>query len=120
MPAVFSRYSPARAYHPPMTLKPVVIAIALALFVAPALAADPADPACVTKDVQHAAVASCQAVPLAQAIQTIRSKNRGEVVRARLCRSPRGLVYMLTLLSRGGKVTRAAIDAANGNIVDGG
>ncbi len=120
MPAVFSRYSPARAYHPTMMLKPELIALAFALSAAPALAADPGPPTCVSKDVQRAAVASGQAVPLAQAIQTIRSKNRGEVVRARLCSSPRGLVYMLTLLSRGGKVTRAAIDAANGVIVDGG
>jgi uncharacterized membrane protein YkoI len=33
---------------------------------------------------------------------------------------PDGLVYVLTLLSRNGKVTRATVDAANGTIVGGG
>ncbi|MBV8790459.1 MAG: hypothetical protein JO205_09665 [Pseudolabrys sp.] len=96
-----------------------IIGVGLVLLLArPAAAVDSQD--CLSKEAQREAVASRQAVPLAQAIHTIRPKNKGEVVRARLCRGADGLVYMLTLLSRSGKVTRATVDAANGNVVGGG
>jgi hypothetical protein len=41
------------------------------------------------------------------------------VVRARLCRRGTGLVYVLTLLAPSGKVTRATVDAANGELIKG-
>jgi hypothetical protein len=45
----------------------------------------------------------------------------GEVVGARLCRQePKGLVYVLTVLARNGKVTQARIDAADGHWLGGG
>ena len=94
-------------------------AVLLALAVAPAVAAD-ADPrVCLNKEAQRAAVSSGQALPLAQAVLAIRGRNRGELVRARLCQGPNGLVYLLTLLARSGTVTRATIDAATGGIVGG-
>jgi uncharacterized membrane protein YkoI len=40
------------------------------------------------------------------------------VVRARLCREETGLVYLLTLLARDGKVTHTAVDATSGKVVD--
>jgi len=87
----------------------------------PAAAADVLHHACLTKAEQRAAVASHQAVPLAHAIHVVRSHRRNvEVVRARLCRTPKGLTYVLTLLARNGKVTRATIDAANGIVMTGG
>jgi uncharacterized membrane protein YkoI len=86
----------------------------------PAFAADPAPHACLNKAEQRAAVADRQAVPLAQAIATLRVANpRAEAVRARLCKADNGLVYVLTLLARNGKVTRATVDAGNGNIIGG-
>ena len=93
----------------------------LALVFAPAGAAFAAEPAaCLSKDAQRSAVASGQSVTLARAIHAIRPKTKGDVVRAQLCRGSNGLVYVLTVLSRSGKVTRATIDAANGNVIGGG
>jgi uncharacterized membrane protein YkoI len=101
-------------------LAALLIAIPLGISAIPAQSTDSPRQACLTKDAQREAVAAGRSVPLAQAIQTIRPKNAGEVVRARLCWGPNGLVYVLTLLSRNGKVTRATVDAANGVVVGGG
>lgn len=75
---------------------------------------------CLSKAEAQAAVAARQAVPLAQAIKSLREQGKwAEVVRARLCRRGDGLVYVLTLLARNGKVTLATIDAANGELING-
>ncbi|MBV9557783.1 MAG: PepSY domain-containing protein [Pseudolabrys sp.] len=92
----------------------------LLVLAVPAIAADSAESECLSKEAQREAIVAHQAVPLAQAIRTIRPKNKGEVIRAKLCRRPNGLVYLLTLLSRNGKVTHATVDAANGTVVGGG
>ncbi len=101
-------------------LAAAVLILALGL---PASAAEVMHPhrgTCLTKAEQRAAVATGHAVPLAQAIRTLRShKNRAELVRARLCRRGDRLVYVLTLLARNGKVTRASIDAATGALLTG-
>ncbi len=87
----------------------------------PATAAErPPRGACLSKTEQAAAVAAQRAVPLAQAIRTLRQHGKkAEVVRARLCRRGDGLVYMLTLLSRSGTVTLATVDAATGELING-
>ena len=70
----------------------------------------------------RAALSSGQTVTLAAAIRSARGSVRGrgsrEVVKARLCREPNGLVYLLTLLTRDGKVTHTAVDATSGKVVD--
>jgi uncharacterized membrane protein YkoI len=77
---------------------------------------------CLTKSEQRAAIARGEAVTLATAIRSVRGSVRGkggrEVVKARLCRRPNGLVYLLTVLARNGKVTRTTVDATNGKVVD--
>jgi uncharacterized membrane protein YkoI len=73
-----------------------------------AFAAEPRE--CLGKAESQALVANGQVVPLAAAIQTARLR-RADVVSARLCRGPKGYVYLLTLLARDGKVTRATVDA---------
>jgi uncharacterized membrane protein YkoI len=83
----------------------------------PAQAADHVRHSCLSKDAQREAVGSGQAVALAQALRNARLKHKGELVRARLCRRQNGLVYVLTLLPRNGKVTRAFVDAASGQLV---
>lgn len=96
------------------------MAVCLAsLTAAPAVALDARPYACLSKDAQREALAAGKAVPLAQAIRTVRPRAKSEVVRARLCRGPNGLVYVLTLLSRSGKVTSATVDAANGHLLGG-
>ena len=92
------------------------------LIAVPAFAADaPAHrAACLNRAEQRAAVASHRAVPLAHAIKALHRHRHGvDVVRARLCRHGEGLAYVLTLLSRSGKVTRATVDAANGELING-
>ena len=95
-------------------------AILLAALGLPASAAEIARNACLNKAEQRAAVSAKQAIPLAQAIKSLRDKGRrAEVVRARLCRRGDGLVYVLTLFARNGKVTVATVDAANGELING-
>jgi uncharacterized membrane protein YkoI len=90
------------------------------LLAAPAMAADAPHRACLNKAEQRAAVASGLALPLAQVIKSLHDHGRRtELVRARLCRRGDGLVYVLTLLARNGKVTRATVDAANGEVING-
>src|SRR5690242_19028984 len=94
------------------------IAAALTVLTYPALGAEVEHRACLNKTQQRAAISQGQAVALATAIRSARGSVRGhgarEVVRARLCREERGLVYLLTLLSRDGKVTHTTVDATSG------
>ena len=85
------------------------------------LAVEPAeaeDPRCFNKEQERAAIASGKAVRLGVAVKAV--KRRGEVVRARLCEGNRGLVYMLTVLARDGKVTQVTVDATSGSVLSGG
>ena len=97
----------------------MVQALTAVLFVAlsasPVLAAD--QQACLTRDQQQTAVNDGKAVPLASALKAVQGRGR-QVVRALLCHEAKGLVYVLTVLARDGKVTRARVDAANGGLID--
>lgn len=99
----------------PMTLvRRTALAVAsLALWAAPALA----DDQCLTPAERRVAVSSGQAIPLAQAQRALRPEHRGEVLQARLCRADAGMVYLLTVMARHGKVVRVRIDAKSGQIV---
>jgi uncharacterized membrane protein YkoI len=97
------------------------------IWIAPALTfamltVDPATPAaerrCLSKEQQRVAIASGKAVRLGVALKAV--KRRGDVVRARLCEGQDGLVYMLTVLARDGKVTRVTVDATSGSVLTGG
>ena len=81
-----------------------------------------AERTCLSKAEQRAAISNGQAVTLATAIRSARGSVRGrgarEVVRARLCREADGLVYVLTVLARDGKVTHTTVDATSGKVVD--
>lgn len=76
---------------------------------------------CLGPEQRRAAIAAHKAIPLSRALRAARGR-RGdrhapEVVGARLCESGPGLVYVLTLLARDGKVTRVTIDAASGRLL---
>ena len=98
------------------TLALAALAIGLS---APAAAAERS---CLSQAEQRAAISNGQAVTLAAAIRSARGSVRGrgarEVVRARLCREADGLVYVLTVLTRDGKVTHTSVDATSGKVVD--
>ena len=101
-----------------------VPAACLAVSLAPQPAAADAY-ACLSKSEQRVAISNGQAVPLATAMHSVRSvrtaaRSRGgrEVIKARLCREGKGLVYVLTVLSRDGKVTHMSVDATSGKVVE--
>jgi uncharacterized membrane protein YkoI len=78
--------------------------------------------ACMSRREQRLAIADGRAVTLAAAIRaarvTVRGRSGLEVVKVRLCREPEGLRYLLTVLSRDGKVTHLAVDATGGKLVE--
>lgn len=95
-----------------------LLPISLILILAPT-PAGAADPRCLTKAEERAAIASGEAVRLAVAARAARRAFRGEVVRARLCYRGPQLIYVLTLLSRDGKVRRLRLDAGSGRVIGG-
>jgi uncharacterized membrane protein YkoI len=74
---------------------------------------------CLTPAQRRSVSASGKVVPLSKAIRAARAR-KVDVVAAKLCKGPKGLVYLLTLLAQDGKVTRATVDAASGLLTDGG
>jgi len=98
----------------------LILTVLIGLLAGPALAADPPRHACLNKAEQRAALASHQVVSLARAVKAAEKHGRrAELLRARLCHRGDGLVYELTLLARNGKVTRATVDAENGELIKG-
>jgi uncharacterized membrane protein YkoI len=108
---------------------PLRAVIALPVLLAAAFAALPASAqelkACLGKAERRAAIASGQALPLSTVLNSVRSvrttkRSRGgrELIKASLCRGENGLVYVLTVLSRDGKVTRTRVEATSGKVVE--
>jgi len=75
--------------------------------------------ACLSQEERRAVIAARNAVPLARAMRVVKARIAGEVLKARLCRQERGLVYVLTVLAQDGKVTQARVDAADGQWLEG-
>jgi hypothetical protein len=105
--------------------RPAFLALTV-LIMTPALAEGPARPphpavavahACLDQKERQAANESGQVVPLASAMRSAKKRMPGTVVRARLCRGKDGLVYVLTVLARDGKVARLTVDAVKGTLV---
>ena len=96
----------------------LLVALALA-GAAPDVAAAAERKGCLTPEQRRAAIAARKAVPLTRAMRTVKTRIAGDVVNARLCERERGLVYLLTVLARDGKVTEAMVDATDGHWLDG-
>lgn len=79
--------------------------------------APPAGHACLSQKERKAANESGKIIHLATAIRSVKRRMPGAVVRARLCRGKDGLVYVLTVLARDGKVARLTVDAVKGTVV---
>jgi uncharacterized membrane protein YkoI len=73
---------------------------------------------CLSKEQRQAVQNSGKVVPLAFAKRAVPA-HKGEVVGAKLCQRPQGLVYLLTLLARDGKVSRVTVDASSGRLAGG-
>ena len=71
---------------------------------------------CLSRQEQRARIAARTVVPLAKAVRAVRvARGRGDdILHARLCERDGRLVYLLTVLARGGKVVRVAVDASSG------
>jgi uncharacterized membrane protein YkoI len=96
----------------------MAVAALTILSLAPVRAAELAHD-CLDQKERRAEIESGRVVRLATASQAARSKTPGTLVRARLCRGNDGLVYVLTVLARDGKVARLAVDAVKGTLVGG-
>jgi hypothetical protein len=127
-PAYEARMLPARAV--------VIIAMALAGLPAgadaapasPAREAEPGKLVCLSQAQRRELVAARKVVPLATALRAVRgmadarvrrSSTKSDIINARLCRGPDGLVYRLTVLARDGKVVTLSVDAVSGKLVGG-
>ncbi|MBI5113052.1 MAG: hypothetical protein HZA68_13880 [Rhodovulum sp.] len=71
---------------------------------------------CLSRAEQRTRSAANTVVPLAKAAEAVKAR-RGELLRARLCEQNGRLVYILTVLPRGGKLVRATVDAGTGTLV---
>jgi uncharacterized membrane protein YkoI len=78
-----------------------------------------AEHACLDQKERRAEVESGKLIRLSTAMRAAKSRMQGTVVRARLCHGPDGLVYVLTVLARDGKVARITVDAVKGTFVGG-
>ena len=72
---------------------------------------------CFNRQEQRNAVNQGLAIRLGEALRSIRARDGDELLRAELCRNKTGFVYVLTLLSRNGKVSRAIVDARSGAVI---
>ena len=74
---------------------------------------------CLSQEQRRAAIVNRQAMPLGRAMHVAKAHLKGEVVRARLCRGGKGLVYVLTVLAHDGKVSLATVDGYSGALIPG-
>jgi uncharacterized membrane protein YkoI len=72
---------------------------------------------CLTRAEQRAKISEHTLVRLSKAMRAVKVRVGGDVVSARLCEQSGELVYVLTVLSRDGKVARETVDAVNGAII---
>ncbi len=93
--------------------------LAAALCALPGIAGAAERKNCLSPEERQAALTARKAVPLARAIRVVKARVRGDILKARLCRQERGLVYVLTVLAHDGKVLQARVDAADGHWLDG-
>ncbi|HTP92755.1 MAG TPA: hypothetical protein VMJ52_13515 [Xanthobacteraceae bacterium] len=98
-----------------------VIAAAVLLALVPARAEEPERPAhgCLDQKERQAEIESGRVVHLSVAMRAAKRRVPGTLVRARLCRTGQGLVYVLTVLAHDGKVSRLTVDAVKGTLVGG-
>ena len=77
----------------------------------------PVSHACLDQKERKAVEESGKVIHLAAALRAARKRAPGTLIQARLCRGNDGLVYVLTVLARDGKVTRLTVDAVKGTLV---
>src|ERR1700684_3995286 len=111
-------FSAPRSGYPMRFARRFAVAALTILSLAPVRAAELAHD-CLDQKERRAEIESGRVVRLDAAMQAARSKMPGTLVRARLCHGNDGLVYVLTVLARDGKVARLTVDAVKGSLVGG-
>jgi hypothetical protein len=97
---------------------PLLPAAFLALFSFGRAWADGSTGSCLTDAELRDLVNSGQIIPQIYAFRTARNQIGGEVVRASLCPKETGLVYIITTLTKDGKLNRIDINAVTGRPVE--
>jgi uncharacterized membrane protein YkoI len=72
--------------------------------------------ACLDQKERKAVEESGKIIHLAAAVRAARKRAPGSLVQARLCHGKDGLVYVLTVLARDGRVARLTVDAVKGTL----
>jgi uncharacterized membrane protein YkoI len=73
---------------------------------------------CLNAEQARGEISAHKLVDMHQAARAARARVRGEVVSANLCRVDRRLVYVVAILSPGGKVARVTVDAVTSVVSD--
>lgn len=60
---------------------------------------------------------SASAVSLGAAVAAARASSPGEIVDYKVCQAQTGFSYVLTVLGRDGRITRARVDALSGKLL---
>jgi uncharacterized membrane protein YkoI len=110
LPALFTAYSVTYAYLAIMITRVLLLAFALA-------AASPAAAACLSDGQMRRAIADGGLISPGD-VMAIAAQSGGELVSARLCEGPAGLVYRVAVIDPDGRVMRFVVDAASGDIID--
>jgi uncharacterized membrane protein YkoI len=93
----------------------MLVGLALAPTVTGAAAASVgAEGRCLSRAEQRAEIAEHKLMRLSTAMKEVKRRIGGDVVGARLCQQGNELVYVLTVLTRNGKVARERVDAVTG------
>jgi uncharacterized membrane protein YkoI len=75
--------------------------------------------ACLNQKDRRAEIESGRVIRLSTALHAAKARMQGTLVQARLCHGRDGLVYVLTVLGRDGKVARITVDAVKGAVIGG-
>jgi uncharacterized membrane protein YkoI len=96
----------------------MLVGLVLAPAVARAAAASvAAEGRCLSRAEQRAEIAEHKLMRLSTAMKEVKRRIGGDVVGARLCQQGNQLVYVLTVLTRNGKVARERVDAVTGAVL---
>ncbi len=81
------------------------------------LGATAAQAGCLPPGAARDVIARGEAMPLVEAARAARDAIDGEIIGGRLCSDGAGYVYMMTLLSPDGRVSRVTVDALSGAVL---
>lgn len=92
----------------------VFLTLAATIFVAAGTRAAETAPDCLSEAEVREVVNSRVVIPQIQALRLARSTTGGDAIRASLCRVDGGLIYVITMLARDGKLQRVRIKGETG------